>query len=103
MKKILLSLILAISAVAVCHPEVNKAKKDDKDPVFKITNTNKIITNQQLKELDPKTIEKIDVYPDTVFITLKENKATPSKKTTGAKPKKKQKRTNAPKRSNGRL
>ncbi len=98
MKKILLSVILAISAVAVCHSEVNKSKKNDKDPVFKITNTNKIITNQQLKEVDPKTIEKIDVRSDTVFITLKDNKATPSKKNTGAKPKKKQKRTNTPKR-----
>lgn len=51
--------------------QINK-QKSEKEPIIKITNNKRIITKKMMEKIDPKSIKSIDVYADTIFITLKE-------------------------------
>lgn len=85
-----MTIFLALSTFSYsnCHEntgsnQINK-QKSEKEPIIKITNNKRIITKKMMEKIDPKSIKSIDVYTDTIFITLKEpkTKVTQQKKTT---------------------
>jgi len=70
---IILSLVLLTTpfiSLSINASVKKNALKTKKEPIIKIINSNEIISKKQLEKIDPKTIKSIDVYPNTVFITL---------------------------------
>lgn len=57
----------------------------EKSKIIKIKNTGKIISYKQMEKLPPKSIQSIDVYPDSIIITLKSKSDKAAKQPLGKK------------------
>lgn len=72
-KKIIFPFFVALSIIFPMY--ISGDKKESIKPIIRIRNTGEVISYEQMKKINPKTILCMDVFTDSIIITLKSPKS----------------------------
>ena len=75
-KKIIFPFFVALSIIFPMYILGDK-KEPIKPMIIKIRNTDEVISYEQMNKINPKTILYMDVFTDSIIITLKSHKPIP--------------------------